>query len=216
MWRKSGYEMKRYIFILLFLLIALPAWAINRYVDADCTNGLTTYVPATEACTGGSDVVYSTIQNALTAVAAGDTIHVRAGTYNGNITLSTSGTSGNYITLQPYTGETVYLTSSGGTDVIYGEDISYFKIIGFKIHNYYGYGIRFRGGGSHLEIRNNEIYDKINTDGTAIRVEATKVVGTLQFYTYTDIIIDGNNIHDTWSGDARYEGELLTIAFNGG
>jgi len=168
---------------------------------------------------GSASTPFKTIQKAVNSVVAGDTVMVRAGTYNGSVLLTKSGTTGNYITLQNYPGENVYVTTnSGASYAFYGVDISYFKIIGLKIHTYTGYGILFRGGGSHLEIRNNEIYNKQSAtpyEGTAIRVEATKnVSGVLQFNTYTDVIIDGNYIHDTWSGDARYEGELLTVAFD--
>ncbi len=53
------------------------------FVDADCSNGITVYDPAGDACTGGSETSYSSIGNAISAVSAGNkTIIVRAGTYN--------------------------------------------------------------------------------------------------------------------------------------
>lgn len=130
--------MKRYIFLFLFLLFASTVGATDRYVDADCTNGLTTYVPATEVCTGGSDVVYSTIQNAADVVNAGDTVYVRAGTYAAFRVLDKSGSVGNLITFQPYLTETViidpYLFSyTPQADGIVIRNSSYIKIDGFTI-----------------------------------------------------------------------------------
>lgn len=50
-----------------------------------CTNGNTSYNPTNRNCTGGSNTVYTTIANALSAVTPGNkTIFVRDGTYGEN------------------------------------------------------------------------------------------------------------------------------------
>lgn len=217
--------MRFIIFITILFLglfgLAQSSEAATIYVDnttASCsTPSDTDYNPTTETCGTGSSTVYNTINGGANAASAGDTVNVRAGTYSGSVTLTKSGTAGNYITLQPYTGETVYITTvPGAWYSIRGLDISYFKIFGFKIHNYTGEAIGFYGSGSHIEIRDNEIYDRQDAPqytGNAIRVSATKFDGTYA-YTISDVIIDGNYIHNTTSGANRYEGELLTVAFD--
>lgn len=72
------------VLVLLCVVGIQHVEAIDRYVDA-CTNGITTYNPATRACTGGSAIVYSTIPNGLRALrttsGVGDTLWIRGGTY---------------------------------------------------------------------------------------------------------------------------------------
>jgi hypothetical protein len=96
--------------LIVFILLIFPTTlnAANLYVDDDCTNGISTYNPAADSCTGGSDTVYSTIKNAIAGMSGGDDIYVRGGTYNESdifIAASKSGTSGNWSSLQSYPGE---------------------------------------------------------------------------------------------------------------
>src|SRR3977135_4211575 len=74
----------------------------------------------------GSGGNYTTIQACATAMAAGDTCTVYAGTYNENATVS-AGTAGNYKTLTVNPGDTVY---------VHGFTInSHTKVNGFHIQN---------------------------------------------------------------------------------
>jgi hypothetical protein len=98
--------------VLLFLvLLFIPSWAAaaNRYVDPACTNGIATYNPTASAgnrCTGGSAVVNTTVMGAFTAASCGDTIHVRAGTYNERLVLQTKTcTAGSRLTMRGYLTE---------------------------------------------------------------------------------------------------------------
>ena len=72
--------MRKLLFALM-LLLAAPAWATVRYVDgtcADCNN----YKPATRVCeAGGTATNYDTVVEGVSATAAGDTLYIRAGTY---------------------------------------------------------------------------------------------------------------------------------------
>jgi hypothetical protein len=55
---------KKLIVVLFLCLMPAVGFAtVNVYVDPDCET--TTYVPATESCSGGSDRVYDTIQEAV-------------------------------------------------------------------------------------------------------------------------------------------------------
>lgn len=99
------------IFLPLFLVASLfvhPIFAATHTVKAG----------------GGGD--YTTIQACATAMAAGDTCTVYAGTYNENVTV-TAGTAGNFKTFNVNGTDSVYVLSFNIN--------SYTKIIGFHIQN---------------------------------------------------------------------------------
>jgi hypothetical protein len=74
----------------LVLAIVCPAHAATRYVDADCSNGISTYNETTQACTGGTSTVYSSIANGIAAASSGDVLSLGDDTYTvGNLTLGT-------------------------------------------------------------------------------------------------------------------------------
>jgi hypothetical protein len=74
--------MKKSLFALLFVLLsAALADAATKYVDADCTNAITTYDPVNNACTGGTSTVYNTVRNGIKALTCSDVLHIRSGTY---------------------------------------------------------------------------------------------------------------------------------------
>ena len=114
------------LFLILALLFQLPftAEAAFKYMDPDCTNGITTYNPTgnggTGSCTGGSATVYSAMGFAIPNTFAGDTLYVRGGTYNirmnSNSIAFRSGTSwANAPVFAGFPGETVIFkpTSTG-------------------------------------------------------------------------------------------------------
>lgn len=69
------------------------------------------YVSPTGTGTGSITAPYGSIQSAVDAAAAGDTIHLRAGTYSptANIQITKSGTATSPITLRSYEEEAVIL-----------------------------------------------------------------------------------------------------------
>jgi Chitobiase/beta-hexosaminidase C-terminal domain/Family of unknown function (DUF6298)/Right handed beta helix region len=102
----------------------LEVKATTRYVHPGCPNGASTYNPSgAGSCTGGSSLVYSTINNGLNAMSAGDILDIRAGTYNEQIDLLNRFISSSYPTgtfIQGHVGETVTLlpTSFSGTGMV--------------------------------------------------------------------------------------------------
>ena len=113
--------MRKYIVPLLILLL-IPVWAgaaTTYYVNPNCTGDPSTYVPATEQCTGGSDQVYDTIAdiNGLAAtLEPGDTISFARGEiWREQLTIPESGTEGNVYT---YTSH-----GTGDAPIISGADI---------------------------------------------------------------------------------------------
>lgn len=88
--------------------LSVSSWAQNIYVDKDCGNGITTYSPANDSCSGGSDVSYSTIKNAISAMVGGDDLFLRNGIYYERdiyISPEKSGTPSNWSSMQSYPGE---------------------------------------------------------------------------------------------------------------
>lgn len=84
------------------------------------------YVSPTGTGTGSSTSPYGSIQSAVNAAAAGDTIYLRAGTYSPttNIQFSTSGTQAKPITVRSYQNEKVIIDGESLPGTPYGLDES--------------------------------------------------------------------------------------------
>src|SRR5262245_32903798 len=154
----------------------------------------TTYVVAPS----GGD--FTSIQAALDVAVAGDTILVKdmSGGYHEKLTFPHSGDAMlGPIVLQAYPNHHPALDGSGvaGASMMSISNKSYITIAGFEIRNdlnvHDGSGIRITGSGSHLEIRNNVIHDIRGTDAMGITVYGTSASASV-----SDLIIDGNEIHD--------------------
>jgi hypothetical protein len=107
------------IYLIVMLVIPASLEAATRYVRSTCTNGVTTYNPNTNSCTGGTATVHNTIANALSAAATNDTILIRAGTYN-EVISHTQGPTGP-LTVAAYPGNCVTagtIGPGGGCEVV--------------------------------------------------------------------------------------------------
>jgi hypothetical protein len=73
------------------------------------SNGTVYYVAptGTDSNPGTQSQPWQTIQKAADTLVAGDTVYVRAGTYEEQVIPLNSGSAGNYITYAAYPGETV-------------------------------------------------------------------------------------------------------------
>jgi hypothetical protein len=122
--------------LLIFVFLGLccfhvpKASATTRYVrngsGNGCSNGTTTYNPATDSCGSGSATVYTTFVAGVSATFAGDILIVRAGTYsetldNRNNVVNNGTSFSNAVTIQNYgnagaynTGEKVIIAGQGG------------------------------------------------------------------------------------------------------
>jgi hypothetical protein len=161
---------------------------------------------------------WRTIQKAANTVQAGDTVQVRAGTYNELVTLKTSGnaTSG-YITFQNYPGESpivdgtgLVVGSSGQTGLFSLEGtFNYIVIQGFEIRNYSSsargkvpVGIDFEGAGSNIEILNNHIHNIVQTLSScnAANALAIALYGTQAPASINNVTLYGNEIDHNTTG----------------
>jgi Protein of unknown function (DUF1565) len=161
---------------------------------------------------------WRTIQKAANTVHAGDTVQVRAGTYNEVVTMKTSGnaTQG-YITFANYPGEApivdgtgLAVGASGQTGLFSLEGtFSYIVIKGFEIRNYSSsargkvpVGIDFEGAGSNIEILNNHVHNIVQTLGScnAANALAIALYGTQAPASINNVTLWGNEIDHNTTG----------------
>lgn len=159
---------------------------------------------------------WRTIQKAANTVAAGDTVQVRAGTYNEIVTMKTSGnaTSG-YITFQNYPGEAPIVDGTalavGGQTGLFSlvGTFNYIVIQGFEIRNYSSsakgkvpVGIDFEGAGSNIEILNNHVHNIAQTlsSCSAANALAIALYGTQAPASINNVTLYGNEIDHNTTG----------------
>lgn len=185
---------------------------------------------------------WRTIQKAANTVHAGDTVLVRAGTYNEVVTMKTSGnaTQG-YITFANYPGEApivdgtgLAVGSSGQTGLFSLEGtFSYIVIQGFEIRNYSSsakgkvpVGIDFEGAGNNIEILNNHIHNIVQTltSCNAANALAIALYGTQAPASINNVTLWGNEIdHNTtgcsenvsFDGNVQYFVEANNLVHDG-
>jgi hypothetical protein len=183
-------------------------------------SGKTYYVSTSGSDTSGGTLSapWRTIQHAANTVAAGDTVQVRAGTYNEIVTMKTSGNStSGYITFQNYPGEApivdgtgLRVGSSGQTGLFSLEGtFNYIVIQGFEIRNFSSsakgkvpVGIDFEGAGSNLEILNNHIHNIVQTLGSCNAANALGVAlyGTQAPTAISNVTFYGNQVDHNTTG----------------
>jgi len=165
----------------------------------------------TAAATGKTIVVaksggaYATIQAGLNAAQPGDTVEVRAGTYNERVTFPRSGTAGKYITLRGEPGAIIDGTGlfdrlTGVCGLVYIENRSFVKVVGLTVENavrssgmIFQAGIWVRGAGSFIEIRDNTVSNIVNaTSGSGCHGIA--VYGTNATTPLSNVTVDGNEV----------------------
>ncbi len=126
---------------------------------------------------------FATVQAALNAAMAGDTIQVRqqATPYHEKIDLPAQRRRWRTapITLQAFPGERPVLDGTGvpGDNLVLIDARSYVQLVGFEMRNnlgvHDGSGVRILGAGSHIEIRDNRIHDIRGSDAMGITVYGT-------------------------------------------
>jgi len=157
--------------------------------------------PVANDSNSGTEVSpWKTIQRALNTIVAGDTVYIKAGTYNqAALIMTNSGTSGNPINISNYNNDKVIVDFSSGVGTGWNWNGYKNNIIlnGLEIRNSKGKGVLIQGsnnkitncviyncgvvnktpgisleGGSYCTIASNEIYNS-GTDGIYIENRAT-------------------------------------------
>jgi len=147
---------------------------------------------------------WRTIQKAAESLVAGETVYIRAGTYQERVIPQNPGSAGNYIVYAPYPGHTVTIDGAditlpqgwGGLFDVSGK--SYIKISGLRIMNA-GPDLNSTGilvdESRHIIIEGNTTY---NTTSSGIGVWGS-----------SDITIDGNEVELACNDG---EQECITVA----
>ncbi len=168
---------------------------------------------------------WKTIQKASSTLTAGQTVYIRSGTYNEQVTPQNSGTAGQVITYTNYPGEAPVLDGTGvtlgtfeGLFYIAGTDtnntVDYITVDGLKVQNVGGQFLgvtppdpeadefpnyNFSGimveFGSNITIKNNKTYNTISSGISA--------------WNSSNIVIDGNDVELACNDG---EQECITVA----
>ena len=162
--------MNRLKILLLTLVLLVPniVLAATYYTDgtlsSDCTSS--DYSIANRTCTGSDGNGYNTIQEAVNvATTAGDMVKVRTGTYAEAVSMTTSGTTNTYITLQGYSAETATITPTSTQTGVNLNGKDWLKIMNLTIDGGQN-GIRYMPGSStkpskYIIIANNIIKNQL-------------------------------------------------------
>jgi parallel beta-helix repeat protein len=210
--------MKIFASVLIILLAVTSGYAADYYVSKSGADSN----PGTEA------QPWKTIQKAANTLAAGDTVYIKAGTYNERVRPQNSGTAGNYITYNVYANDKVIIDGSGinlpddwgGLLDISGK--SYIKISGLQIQNAGPYknnqGILVDNS-SYITIENNYTYDTTSSgigvwNSDNITIDNNEVVlacndGEQECITVavtSNFVIKNNHVHDGGPGTNGAEG----------
>jgi Protein of unknown function (DUF1565)/Putative Ig domain len=161
---------------------------------------------------------WRTIQHAANSVHAGDTVYVRAGTYNESVTIAVSGSStAGPVIFQNYPGETAIVDGTGlsvsgdNTQGLFTiEDESYVTVQGFEIQNYQTSsasatpaGIWVTGSGSNVQILNNVIHNIVTTSEANGNAFGIAVYGSEAPASIDSITISGNQVYDLKTGNSE-------------
>ena len=172
------------------LLAAAEAAPASIYYVAPAGNDSN---PGTEA------LPWRTIQKAADTLQAGDTVLIRAGTYNERVIPQFSGTAGLPITYSAYPGESPVLDGTGiavPTDegLFHVVDRQHLRVIGLRIvHSAYA-GI-YADMSGHLLVHGNSTFDTVSSG--------------IGIWGSTDVTIEGNRVEESNGGGWQ---ECITVA----
>ena len=196
--------------LILFMLMASPVIAADKYM---ATNGVDS-----GACPIGSPC--ATLDYIDGLMSAGETLYIRGGAYNTGqkVTWSTSGSSGNVITIKAYTGETPVFSGGAGLVLFTLTDEEFITIDGLEIT---GYG-RFVGAYSSsndITIKNNYIHDNtksvvnINDTTGGSWENYNWIIENNIFVDNGDTVDDTPNPHDVYLGAGVKDGIIRDNIF---
>lgn len=155
--------------------------------------------PGTLACP------WRTIQEAANSMSAGDTVEIRAGTYNERVLISRSGnaTEG-YIVYKNYTGETPIIDGTGieitpSAGLINMLNVSYIKIVGLKVTNSDDAGIYVRRA-QYIVVQDNITQNTVSS-GVGI-------------WNSDNILVDSNTVVDARNVDISQGGHEESISIS--
>jgi len=140
--KKKTYIVNAALLLIIFIF-ASPLHAIDYYVDQ-------THPNSSDQNTGSIDRPWKTITKANQTLIAGDTVYIKAGTYNSYINPENSGTPSNPITYKNYSSDSVFITDT--KYAVYLNSKSYITV----------HGINFADTKRFLVIKNGSNYNVIS------------------------------------------------------
>ncbi|CAH0048101.1 unnamed protein product [Clonostachys solani] len=185
------------------------------------------YVSPTGSGDGSSTSPYGSIQSAVNAAAAGDTIYLRAGTYSpsANIQVAKSGTRTSPISVKPYQSEKVIINGENMPGTPYGvgeslpnkergifhiQDASYWAFYNLELING-PYGIYARDA-SHNYYEGLSTHDNYETGFQLEGASANNTVLNLDSYRNRDPRKNGESADGFACKDGTGEGNVLRNA----
>ncbi len=151
---------------------------------------------------------------------AGDTVYIRAGTYEEQVIAQNSGSAGNYITYAAYSGETVTIDGNGitlpdyETGLFVVEDVSYIEVSGLRVINAgpndNNAGI-YVDNSHHIIIENNYTYNTVSSgigvwDGNNIIIDGNEVRLACNDGEQEDITVAGTNTFEIKNNHVHHGG----------
>jgi len=160
------------------------ALAGSRASAADYYVASPTSTPAGSDTNAGSQTApFKTIRKAASVVGAGDTVYLRGGTFTESVSLTTSGTSGSWVTFSAYPGELPILDGTGEVGTGFSSSTAqYVRVVGIAARNWRSSG--FGNGWVNDTGTSNGNWQFINciADGNGIN--------GITFYNATGLLID--------------------------
>ena len=145
---------------------------------------------------------YSTVAAGVGAAQAGDTVTVRAGTYNEAVSFGRSGSAAAYITLNGNPGAILDGTGLSGQGITISSR-NYIRVIGMTVQNFKGsgtpMGISVAGSSSFIELRNNLIHNIESPNDNAHGIAFYGSAATPM----TNILVQGNEIRNCRLGQSE-------------
>jgi len=175
---------------------------------------------------GTQALPWRTLNKASATLKAGDTLYIRAGTYNQQLKPVNDGTASAWITLAAYPGETVTLDGSGIDLNEWGGvvDLSkrqYIRVQGLRVINSTYAGI-FSYKGAYLEVLSNFTSNTASSgiamwNANQVVVRGNEVENactslgqeTITIAVTSNFLVEGNEIHD--SGPVSRGGESIDV-----
>jgi len=155
-----------------------PALAADYYVDPG----------GDDAGAGTEQSPWRTLAKAAETAGAGDTVHIKSGTYAERLVPQNSGSDGAWITFTAYPGHTVTIDGQGVAipyDPPWGGLVelsakSYIRISGLEVRSSTAAGIFVWDSSSHVAIENNKTYDTFSSG--------------IGIWGGNNIVVDGNEV----------------------
>jgi len=151
------------------------------------------------ASSGGD---FATVAAGVGAAQAGDTVTVRAGTYNEAVTFGRSGSAAGFITLRGESGAILDGTGKSGQGITISSK-NYIRVIGMTVQTFLAgntpMGISVDGSSSFIELRNNLIHNIESPNGNAHGIAFYGTAATPM----TNIVVEANEIRNCKLGQSE-------------